>query len=818
MKKLIITLVAAIIATASSFAQNTTVKGIVLDSLTRDAECYATIQFFNTKNTSNPAAFTVTDDEGRFEQKLSRGDYELLFSSIGRQEKRIAFTVAKEDVDLGEILVCDDVLTLAGSKVIAQKEIVKMDVDRISYSVEDDSDSETSSVLDMLRKVPMVTVDGSDNITVNGSRSFQVYVDGKPSQMLSSNPSQAFKAMPASIVKNIEVVTNPGARYDAEGVGGVLNITTNSAAGSKALADGIYANIGAMGSNRGVMGNGYFSLQKGKFNMGLNASETYLALNHTTNEYERIQETANGQMTTSSLSDTDMKVRATMANLTLGYEIDSLNLFSATAGVLGIHTGTNQENDVNMALAGADYYSSYTSLSNSSGNNSTITASADFQHTWKNCKDRNIIVSYQFSGSPDKSKTVTSMDGYYVPGVPLSDRKQNTKRNSFSHTVQTDFTTPVGKGQNLSAGVKAILRHNLSNDANYLLVNDDYVLNSVMDYNYYNRIGGAYAEYQGQFGCFGIRAGLRYEHTWQNVTYGEGQGTDFKINYGDLIPSASMQFNIGTKQNIGLAYNMRISRPGITYLNPYVDDTEPTTLSYGNTNLDVEKGHNVSLVYNYTSSKFITSLTLKETYTGNGISSYSFIDGNGIINNTYGNVVKSAVTGLSAYMMYMPTYSTRIILNGGLNYSLLSSEALAQSNKGLGYNAMVNFQQTLPWELKLGAMVLYSGKSVNIQGWSTGMSLGTLSLSKSFFDNSLDISIRGVGGFTKGLNLTSKSYSKGADFQSSNKSSIPMGQIAVAISYSFGKKFNVKSVNTNRDSEVIDIQSQSKSLTGMVGM
>ncbi len=120
-------------------------------------------------------------------------------------------------------------LMLQEVEVVAQKPIVKMDTDKLTYDVTQDPDAKASTVLDMLRKVPMVTVDGQDNITVNGSSSFKIYVDGKPNVMFSSNPSQIFKSMPASTVKSIEVVTNPGAKYDAEGASGVLNIIMNRA-------------------------------------------------------------------------------------------------------------------------------------------------------------------------------------------------------------------------------------------------------------------------------------------------------------------------------------------------------------------------------------------------------------------------------------------------------------------------------------------------------------------------------------------------------------------------------------------------------------
>jgi len=816
MKK-IITAAFLVIASIAASAQSI-VRGTVHDSLTNEAECFATIQFFNSSNMSTPIAYTVTDAQGSFSQNLSNGQYTLLFSNIGRQDKSVDFAVEGEPVDLGDILVSDDALTLNSSMVVAQKELVKLEVDKVSYKVEDDAEAQGSTVLDMLRKVPMVTVDGSDNITVNGSSNFQVYVDGKPNQMLTSNPSQAFKAMPASMVKNIEVVTNPGAKYDAEGVGGVLNITTTSAVGSQAVADGVYGTVGAMASTRGGSTNAYVSLQKGKFSMGLNASVMKMGFKDTENNMERVQDTEAGELITTSDTDVNkLGFTNVMGSLNMGYEIDDNNLISATASIMNTNAKTDMTTITEMSLAGLEL-SSYTTGTNQKNGMNSISASIDYQHLWKNNKSRNIIVSYQFSASPTKTVSTSLLSGSSMTGLDLSNRKSDNFANSFSHTLQSDFTTPLGQNQTLSAGVKAILRHNLSNDYSYLFDGTDYVLGSQMDYDFYNRIGGAYVEYTGQFGIFGLKAGARYEHTWQSVTYGEGQGNDFSVNYGNFVPSASMQFTLSNRQNIGLSYNMRISRPGISYLNPFVDTTDPTALTYGNSELDAERGHNISLVYNYMSQKFMTSLTLRESYTANGISSYSFYDSDNLLNTTYGNVVKSSVTGLNGYIMYMPFLSTRIIFNGGVDYTDLRSEVLGQSNSGWGYNAMLNVQQTIPGEVQLGVSLISVGKRISLQGYSTGMNMANISVSRKFLDNKLNVSLSSTIGIEKGFKITNKTYTAGSDFRSINISSQPLGMANLSISWSFGKQTRVKTVNTRKESDVINLQGQAESMSSMVGM
>ena len=156
---------------------------------------------------------------------------------------------AMAQVNIDSLEAVYDSLELKGVTVTAAKPMVKMEADKMSYDVSADTDARSATVLDMLRKVPMVTVDGQDNITVNGSSSFKIYVDGKPNPMLSQNASQVLKMMPASAIQKIEVITNPGARYDAEGAVGVLNLVTAKQGGGA----GAQSMNGLTGTLRGTL-------------------------------------------------------------------------------------------------------------------------------------------------------------------------------------------------------------------------------------------------------------------------------------------------------------------------------------------------------------------------------------------------------------------------------------------------------------------------------------------------------------------------------------------------------------------------------------
>ena len=821
MKKSVIAIVAALVS-LSAFAQKTTVQGVVLDSLTRVGEPAAILQFYRQPDLEKAVAFTTTDEHGHFSHSFTlEGDYVLVFDNLGRQMQRRYFTVpANTDVvDLGEILAQDSAEMLQAGQVTAMRPLVKMEVDKMTYNVEDDVDSKTSTVLDMLRKVPMVSVDGQDNITVNGSSSFQVYVDGKPNQMLSQNASTIFKMMPASTVKNIEVVTNPGVKYDAEGVGGVLNITTNKeVTGGSSMAEGYYGTVTAMASTRGGGGGVSASLQKGKVSASINANAMYNSMRGTTSDIERTQDSG-FSMNTHTTSDMTMPMA--MVSGSASYEIDTLNLVSATLGVM--HFGMkNSSGIVNTMFAapGADPFG-YTGTTESVNNRTSLSLGADYQHLWADVPGRSFTLSYQFNGAPSVNNSTNTFDGNLAL-FNLTDRRSLGTTGSYDHTFQADYTTPLGSAVTLSTGAKYLDRHNSSDQTDFLWDGNNFVENPAtsLQYDFYNRIGAAYTELDAKLGNWGIKGGVRYEHTWQSYN-SSAMAQPFSVNYGNLVPSASIQWSPSMTQNIGLSYNMRISRPGISYLNPYVDTSDPTALSYGNSELDTEKGHNISLVYNFYSPILLVSATLRHSYTGNGISAYSFYDKDNLLNTTYGNIVENRSTGLNGYVMLMPGSKTRILLNGGVSYDDLSSATLGQQNSGWSYNMILGAQQTLPWDLRLSANAIMMGNRISLQGYSTGMRVGTVGLTKSFLDDRLSLSLNGILPLMKNLEMNMTSYTRGDGFTSTSSTMIPMKALTFQISWTFGKQGNYSTKKARRsiqNESQLNTSTTAESMSTIMGM
>ena len=808
----------------SATAQNHKVSGVVLDSLTREGEPGAVLQFFRASDRSKPFAFTTSDAEGNFSHTLSgNGDYSLMFSALGRKTVWLDFTLQNGEKDkyLGEILVSDDSQALSDAVVTAQRPLVKMDVDKMSYDVANDVDSKASTVLDMLRKVPMVTVDAQDKISVNGSSSFLVTIDGKPNQMITANASTVFKMMPAAAVKEIEVITNPGVKYDAEGVGGVLNIVINKEiAGGAGAADGYYATLRGNVGNRNKGAGLYLSVQKGKFAMSFDG-------NAGTNKlWQRVGNSLIYDDGSSFLQDQGMtnRMKFGMSSLNMSYEIDSLNLVSASAGWMTFPSKMNGYEENTQFARGGAADGSYLNNTRQKYHYNSVNASADFQHGWAGRPGQTLIFSYQYSGNPttsDNRRILSSASGIFDGAAPDS-RRVSSEANSLSHTFQVDFTLPLSKEHKISTGLKYIYRHNFSTDDYYTYDGSSFVPAPLLgsQYDYYNNIGALYGEYSGIFGKWSFKAGARYEHTWQKIEYDSADNPDFDTDYGDLVPNASVQYSLGQASNIGLTYNLRLSRPGITYLNPYVNKSNPMFWVQGNSDLDVARTHSVGLVYNYFNPFLMVNISGNFSRTGNGIEQYTYSQ-DGVNITTYGNIVKSTKTGLSAFVNVNVSSKTRIYANMSAGYADLRSSRLGQSNSGWESNLFAGAQETLPWDLRFSQNLIFSGRSYNLQGYNSGFSGAALSLSKSFLSEKLTFSLSAFSPLNSDGCIRFKMYggNPGNDglstpYKSVVSVKVPVRQVSFGVSWTFGSNSGIKVKKTSRSIEKDDIVGASSSSSG----
>lgn len=785
------------------------VSGQIVDAATKLPEPYVTyvIKSTDAPEDAAPYKMTITDENGFFNEPMQDGEYTITFSSLGKKDLARTIKIQGALLDLGIIEMEDDVESLKEATVTALRPLVKMEVDKMTYNVEDDVDSKSMTMLDMLRKVPMVTVDAQDNITVNGSSSFKVYVDGKPNQMLSSNPSQIFKMMPANAFKSVEVITNPGAKYDAEGVGGVLNLITDKSSGQKAIQDGYNGTVSAEVDSKGDLNGGLFLTgQKGKFSFSANINGVSQRMNGISVETSIKNLDASGNVV-SDLQTTavnDQHGPGAYSDVSASYEIDSLRLLTATLGVMDFHNFelSDQTNVMNGPTGAALF--NYDSNTDSRYRFANYRAGLDYQRSFADVEGRALTASYLFSTRPTLSDSYAYYNGYDT------DRHSSSPEKMVEQTAQLDYTTPWGEGGSFSTGAKFISRANSSNSEYFLKSGDDWVKNDAgsTSFQHYNSIVGAYGEYTLSREKWSGKAGIRYEHTFQDVHYETGAGSDFKLDYGDFVPSASVQYNLSQMSNIGLSYNLRISRPGIGYLNPYVDRSNIYAIRYGNKDLETEKSHNIGLVWNFFSPVVMVNLTGRYSFCDNKIEEYSFFD-SGVMHSTYGNIATEHNYGLNAFINVNLGQKTRIYTNMGGGYVDLTSTARGLRGGGWQFNTFTGVQHTLPWDLRLSANFMYNSRQHILDGYMDGICALMGGITKTFFEDKLSIGITGVTGFGKGGSISVARHTQGSDYMTDFNVSVPLARVGINLSYRFGNSQNVSVKKTNRSIHNDDVMQKS---------
>lgn len=793
------------ITTLPMMAQRTVVTASLRDSLSHEPEPFATVRVFRQTDMSKPTAMAVADADGNINIDVhGKGDYLMTVASMGKSTVYRRFTLTGQPtLALGDLLISDDSNTLAGVEIVAQKPVVTMTTDKMSYSVQDDADSKTMSLLDMLRKVPMVTVDGQDNVQVKGSGNFKIYVDGKPNQMFQSNLSQIAKSVPASSVKSIEVITSPGAKFDAEGTSGVLDIKMMHESGQSGPVDDYNGNVQVnLGTNRQNAG-AYIGGQQGKLTYSANVNAFYSDIDDLKIDNTRTTTTSLGEARQTFSQQFDQRNPFYMGNFSLGYELDSLRNIDLN---VGLYTGhDNQDATPHMVYDGGIYGSgfSYDYSRRQHSRWTGINASTDYQR-WLNADHTSsLTLSYLFDYNPNRSSTRTLYNNVgETVGLTLQSLYSDSRTWGTSHTGQADLTLNLGSGNTLETGAKFISRRNKSDSRLYYIQDGADVLNQDGSVTYRNlqSIVAGYAQWHITKEKWNARAGLRYEHTFESVKYAQHSERNFNDNYGNLVPSASVGYNLSQTQNIGLTYTMRISRPGINQLNPYVDRTSPTALAYGNASLDVMKSHNAALTYNLFTPKVMLNLSLSEDYCGNEIENYSFIDADNKFNTTYANNGHSCNTQLSAFMRWVASKHTTLMLNGQTGYTDMKAKAINAHNYGWTGNTYLGIEQQLPWQIKGTGGVMLRSRSYNLMGYQSSMKLFTVSLTRSFFNDRLELSARYLNFFGNRLKITN--YSSGADFTNLNHFSIPLQAASITLKWNFGntkKQFSQHSSKINND-------------------
>ena len=582
---------------------------------------------------------------------------------------------------------------LEGVEIKAQRQLIKQEIDRIGYDVQADEESKTQTVMDMLRKVPMVTVDGQDNILVKGNSSFKIYKNGHLDPSLSKNAKEVFKSMPASMVKRIEVITDPGAREDAEGVDAILNIVMVNGSKMKGVTGVVSAAYTSLNhpnlyaSLTGQMGKLLMSVDYGYGGMSSRETE------NSTHTERSFLDTGNKMLLHSDGSNPG---GIHYTNLNASYDIDSLNLVSASFG--GYFYKLNVQGDSKTSLYSASDQPIY-SFSNHywmpGYSHSSWNGRLDYEHKTRR-KGERFTLSYMLALTRQHSDQENTYSELMNAPFSYTGSLQTERERFTEHTFQADWLRPLGKGHQLEIGTKYIDRNNNSHNTQEFF-GDDLLIND--EFQHTTRVLAGYADYIYNREKWSARAGLRYEYSFMKGSYPDGKKESFNKHLNDWVPQASLKYQLTDAQSLKLNYTTSINRPGISYLNPAVV-ISPTIIYQGNPQLVSSRTQRISLVYSY----ILPSLTLQVApgyhHTSDGISDIQTAKDD-IRYRTYDNILRYRRFSVEQYVQWKPFDGTTIVLNNNLRYEHYENPNLGYRTFGWSDNYYVNLSQKLPWKLLL---------------------------------------------------------------------------------------------------------------------
>lgn len=783
----------------------TLLRGEVKDSK-GSAVGYATVA---AEQSGTVVAAIAAGADGRFELSLKAdGNYTIEISSVGYQSAKQKVTAEGKPIDLGQIILSEGVAVDAVAVTI-QKPIVTADAEKLSYSVEDDPEAQSSTLEEIIRKIPQLSIDADGKVLMNGQSDYKILVNGRAAGAMGRNFNDIIKSMPASSIKRIEVISNPSMKYDAEGAGGVLNIIT-----SKTRFDGYNGNVNLTGGNsfnRNYFGqlSGNFAVQKDKFSL---SASLYLGGSDYDNDVTGISESDMHILNSNSpYSKIDQMGKyywgggSVYANVNMGYQIDTLNLITFETSYWTGRWNNNSNEETQYFDSDNNLFNNHTGTSESKNSWQGFDFLLAYEHTFKEKQNHNLTISEYLSVSPPTD--VFNLENIIYPDGTTADFNTHTIADAIENVFQVDYNNKWGKHA-LEAGLKHTFdRSSLIQSAG----GEDVATTTTLD----KHIAALYAGYAFNLKSFTARAGARLEGAWYNshTTIQPSRTESYKSALVNAVPYLSLSYKPAEGHNLSLSYSERLSRPGVSALSPYVTQTA-TSLSYGNPDLKTGVTHSLRLKYAWMNNKWTVSPEVMTMFSNNRVVNYSFVDDNGMINQTYLNHGRTRAYALQTSLSYRPSQKLQLSADLRVGYF---EEGIPQHNiavAGWAFSESANVTVGL-WK---GARLTISEYLAKHQPQQSSVSKSwffttSARLGQKLLKDKLEISLSVQNPHSRTIRMlsqaTTPSYIMDQAWTNINRS------IRLSVSYRFGKQgIAVKRTKRKSDSTTEEIGSSS---TGQMG-
>ncbi len=675
--------------------------------------------------------------------------------------------------------------TIKAAAVTVRRDLVTADVDKLTYNVQADPKAEGSNLIDILRNVPMLSINGEDKVLLNGSTDYKVLVNGRPTGMLARNFEQLIKTIPASSIKEIQVITNPPVKYDAEGIGGIINIVM-----ARRLKSGYCGSLGAQGGTLGMAGgNGYINAQLGKFTFSANASGMYYPTpkahgvtdieNYSSDDhhYQRLDFTSDNTFYSGAFS------------LEASYEPDSLNLITLSGW-------TNFQKQ----LGECDITESFWNTSRvktiemqeptvRTNRYNTFSGELAYQKTFRD--DGGIFTfSYSIDGNPNSTENHIIVE----PVLNCTDYH----RHSFNteHTIQQigqiDYFATLRKKHQIEAGTKYTLRSHVADSQDELwdfTAKQWYIDNSnVNDLDYKQHIFAAYASYGYKFAKLTLKAGTRLEYTLnRGVSKSSSADITFDNSNFNVVPYLNAAWQIDAKNSLTMSYTRRLGRPSVDYLNPYIFEESPYSRMHGNPDLHTVVSDALTLTYRTNGDNWDFTARTYGSLCGNKIEYLSKVYPDGVKVSTYENAVTYDHIDQMVSFNWNPGQRFSLQSSAKVGYNYFYAPSLDQKNDGVEWAFDFSTNVVLWKGARAFASGSISGGETTLQRTYHGVDyVYSLGLRQGFLQNRLILSATAVMPFqNRYYGPTRDTYAE--NYYQHNESWYCPRQFYLSLTWRFGK-------------------------------
>jgi ferric enterobactin receptor len=779
-----------------------TITGRVIDSATEKPIAYATVALHRSEDNKVVNGASANEQGVFVINDVSVGKYFAIFDFIGYKKftrDTIVITEKTKKLSLGDIRLAEHFDPKLNVTITGEKSIIENQADKIVFNVSRDITSQGGVATDVLKKIPQVSVDIDGNVEVQGNGNVRFLINGKPSTIFGNNITDVLQSIPSSQIESIEVITSPGAKYDAEGTGGIINIILK-----KNDVRGINGSISASAGTRLENGSVNISARRGKF-----GAHAYLSGN--TNIRSDVLSSMD-RTTTDTVSKTKGRLLqdGSAGFIRYGYQggigfdwdispKDNINVnFSYNA--FG-YNGSGNTNQQIMTLDGngntlADLY---TKLSNTTDYQSKV---MDYSLDYKKRFDREKQeLNFLFNSSNSnytsfyqQTQNSNQMDTVY------SGSKGNNPGINKETDISLDYTHPVNDNLTFETGIKGVFNNiNSTNGVYNLDVNtDNFIYNprqsSSLNYNRQIYAGYVSANFNIAEKWHG-KAGMRYEYTTTQADFGTSE--NIKIpDYNTWSPSIVLSRDLSHGQSVKLSYTHRIERPSYRVLNPFINATDPKNITTGNPYLEPESGDKIETGYNRSFDKggYLNASLFYQT-SNQDIKPYVTYYSTLAVNDTtytnvaftnYANIGLEQKTGLS--LSGSVPFTPKLNVRGNIQVfdrHIINTLVPGQNSDGVDYRINMNLTYMFDSSLTAEAFGNFNSPVTGVQGKTPSWSSYSFAVRKQILHKKGSIGFTTTNPFNEYVVMNTAI--SGSNFTLNSTRKIPIQSFGISFIYRFGK-------------------------------